>query len=94
MVAACEIFKRKFKELRVKFTETDTRVTVEKMEPIPAGDNPFNHDSGSMGTTLVRDIIVMHPGYDRKESPAPIGWVYLVNTRTGNRVKILIDDNF
>lgn len=83
---------------KVKFdyslSTTDSRVTVEKMEPIPVGANPFRHDSMSMGTPLVRDFVVMHPGYDSKESPHPIGWIYLVNTRTGNRVKILIDDNF
>lgn len=74
--------------------ETDPRVTVEKMDSIPVGDNPFNHDLGSMGTTLVRDILIMHPGYDSKENPKPIGWIYIVNTRTGNRVKISLDDSF
>lgn len=78
----------------VKKSESVSHVVIEKMEPIPAGDNPFNHDFESIGTMLVRDIVVMHPGYDNKESPSPIGWIYLVNTRTGNRVKILIDDNF
>ena len=64
--------------------------TLEDMESIPAGANPFHHDDMSMGTDLVRGWIVMHPGFDHKDSPRALDWVYLVNTRSGQRVRIRI----
>lgn len=67
------------------------KATVEDMEPIPAGANPFVHDDYSMGTDLVRGWTVMHPGFDNKEEPRALQWLYLVNTRTGQRIKIKLD---
>jgi hypothetical protein len=67
---------------------------VTPKENIGADQNPFLHDSYSMGTPLVHGITAMHPGYDSKESPTPIGWIYLVNTRTGNRMSINIGKDF
>lgn len=72
----------------------DSSFAVTAMESIPAGDNNFQYDSMSMGTGLVRGILVMHPGYDRKEVPQPIGWIYLVNNRTGNRMRVNIGKDF
>lgn len=60
------------------------------LPPIPAGDNPFWHDSMSMGTSLVRGWVLMHPGFDSKEDPRAMEWVYLVNTRTGQRIQITL----
>lgn len=76
----------------------DSRFLVEQMEPIPVGDNPFDHDYASMGTPLVRGFIAMHPGYDAKTpkegNQYPMGSFYVVNTRTGNRARIHVDDSF
>lgn len=63
-------------------------VVVIDMPPIPAGANPFHHDLTSMGTDLVRGWMVMHDGFDRVECPRPLHGMYLVNTRTGQRIML------
>jgi hypothetical protein len=80
-------------EEKSKFEQEKHAFYVSK-ENIGADQNPFLHDSYSMGTPLVHGITAMHPGYDSKESPTPIGWIYLVNTRTGNRMSINIGKDF
>jgi hypothetical protein len=65
---------------------------IEEMEPFPANCNPFRYDAFSMGSDLVRGWMAMHEGFDRKESPFPLNWLYLVNTRTGRRVRIHLND--
>lgn len=67
------------------------KAKIKKMKPIPADANPFHHDDWSMGTSLPRGWVVMHPGYDRKEDPRSMDWLYLVNTRTGQRIRIELD---
>lgn len=62
---------------------------VSHMEPIPPNDNPFWHDAFSMGTTLVRDWVVMHGGFDRPESPRRLDYLILINGRTGQRIKVV-----
>lgn len=56
------------------------------MESIPAGANPFLHDHIRMGTDLTRGWIVMHNGGDSKDVPEGHQFLYLVNTRTGQRI--------
>jgi hypothetical protein len=62
--------------------------TIKPMPDIPADANPFHHDDFSMGTALSRRWIIMHPGFDSKEHPEAMQWMYLVNTRTGQRIRI------
>lgn len=69
-------------------TEPFVKVSVNEVPPIPAGANPFRHDAYHMGTSLTRGWIVMHEGPDRKESPVPLRYMILVNTRTGQRIKL------
>lgn len=64
--------------------------TARHLMPIPAGDNPFHHDAFHMGSELVRGWMVMHPGYDRKDNPLDLGYVILINTRTGQRIHITL----
>lgn len=64
--------------------------TVRHLAPIPAGDNPFHHDAFHMGTDLVRGWMVMHPGFDSKNNPLDLGYVILINTRTGQRIRITL----
>lgn len=64
------------------------QVLVEAMTPIPAGANPFNHDDWSMGTDLVRGWVVMHKGQDNKDEPEGLSSMYLVNTRSGQRIRL------
>lgn len=63
-------------------------VTVVAMEPIPPNANPFHHDDFSMGTDLPRGWVIMHPGFDNKNEPMAMQWMYLVNTRTGQRIRL------
>lgn len=56
--------------------------------PIPAGANPFHHDEWRMGSDLVRGWMVMHPGFDNKSEPQPLNHIVLVNTRTGQRIRL------
>jgi len=62
--------------------------SIENMESIPPNANPFHHDDFSMGTDLVRRWVVMHPGFDNREEPRALEWLYLVNTRTGQRIRV------
>lgn len=64
------------------------RVKVKSMEDIPVGANPFHHDAFSMGTHLVRGWVAMHPGFDRDEDPESLDWIYLYNSRSGQRIRI------
>lgn len=63
-------------------------VTVSEMPPIPANSNPFHHDASSMGSDLVRGWMVMHEGFDRKDNPMGLQGMYLVNTRSGQRISL------
>lgn len=65
--------------------------SISEMKPIPANANPFNYDSFSMGTHLPRDWTVMHPGFDNKSDPQAMLWLYLVNTRTGQRIQVNLE---
>lgn len=67
--------------------------SIVAMEPIPAGANPFIHDDFSMGTDLPRGWVIMHPGFDSKDNPLAMEWIYLVNTRTGQRIQIELAHN-
>lgn len=76
----------------------EPRVQAWKMEPIPKDANPFNHDTYHMGTSIVRGWWAMHRGFDadtaEKGGQFPIEYMILINTRTGNRVKIKIEPEF
>jgi hypothetical protein len=66
---------------------------VEHMEPLPVDSNPFLSDQWSMGTTLVRGWTVMHPGFDNKDNPLPMTFIYLYNARTGQRIRVNLDSS-
>lgn len=67
-------------------------IRVSAMEPIPAGANPFLYDSWPMGIQLPNDWLVMlTSGLDRKDDPHGLAWLYLVNTRSGQRIKLNFD---
>ena len=67
--------------------------TISEIEHIPANSNPFHYDSWSMGTDLTRGWMVMHPGFDNKDDPQPLGHCILVNTRTGQRFRVELNDS-
>lgn len=64
------------------------RVEQQPVSHIEPNSNPFHHDLFNMGTTLVRGWVVMHEGYDRNDSPLPLHYLILVNTRTGQRIHL------
>lgn len=67
-------------------------VRVTAMESIPAGANPFLYDSWPMGIQLPNGWLVMlTTGLDSKDDPHALTWLYLVNTRSGQRIKLNFD---
>lgn len=56
--------------------------------PVPPNSNPFHYDSYHMGTPLVRGWMVMHEGTDLPEAPRELTYVILINTRTGQRIRL------
>ncbi|BES79886.1 hypothetical protein [Yersinia phage vB_Yru_GN1] len=62
-------------------------VVVENMEPIPAGDNPFWHDSFNMGTIINDNWMIMHTGSNQR----PLPYMILVNSATGQRINLKLN---
>ena len=58
---------------------------IEKLESIPSGANPFDHDSYHMGTSfgLEDRMVVM---YDDK-----LKYVILIDRKNGKRIKIHLE---
>jgi hypothetical protein len=63
-------------------------VAVSDLEAIPKDSNPFHFDLGNMGTTLVNGWIVMHAGPPHESNPSPTTYLILVNTHSGQRIKL------
>lgn len=68
--------------------EHHVTISAYDIDPIPPNSNPFHYDSMSMGTELVRGWTVMHEGYDRADNPLDLNCITLVNTRTGQRIRV------
>ena len=51
---------------------------------MPPGENPFKHDYFSMGTTVAKNVMIMHPSHDSQRA----GEIYIVNIETGERVRV------
>lgn len=71
----------------------DDGVFFNEMVGLEENQNPFHHDSGNMGTSLVRDWTVMHPGYDSREQPFPLRYSYFHSRRTGARIGVRFGEN-
>jgi len=56
------------------------------MEPIPAGENPYDHDHFNMGARIGSNLTVMFACFETQKC----GYLTLVNTETGERVRILV----
>lgn len=67
---------------------TDTESLICHLEPMaPTGPgNPFNYDQYHMGQQLGKDHYIMFPSHPTED----LKYFILVDTRTGNRVKIRI----
>jgi hypothetical protein len=65
---------------------------IEEIEPFPANCNPFHHDAWSMGSDLVRGWMAMHDGYDREGQHETLDRLYLVNSRSGRRVRVHLNE--
>lgn len=79
-----------YEDHNLKCTDFVHAVVVEEKDPMDLSKsaNPFNYDGFSMGTQLVRGWVAMHDGYDRLEEPFPLQRLDLVNTRSGQWIKI------
>lgn len=62
------------------------------LDPFPAGDDPFHHDLVQMGTPLVRGWFAMHHGYDSKDRPSALPHIDLINTRSGQRIRVQLNE--
>lgn len=63
-------------------------VRAHDLESIPEGSNPFHYDLGNMGTKLVNGWIVMHAGPPPKDLNSPTTYLILVNTNSGQRIRL------
>lgn len=61
---------------------------VKSLESFPENCNPFNHDSYLMGTTIGKNLTVMYENHPDNSCK----YLVLVNTKTGERIKILIEE--
>jgi hypothetical protein len=61
-----------------------------QMDPLPADCNPFQHDLYSMGVQVSGRWTAMFDKHVGEEDPA---YIIMVNTRTGQRFKLLFDAN-
>lgn len=59
---------------------------VEQLADIPASSNPFHHDLYNMGQKFGKNLLLMFGNYDTEHC----GYLILVNTDTGKRIKIFI----
>lgn len=66
----------------------DDGVFFTEMLSLEENQDPFHHDLSNMGTSLVRDWMVMHPGYDNKENQFPLCYSYFHSRRTGARIGV------
>ncbi len=73
-----------YKNVVTRIKQTDfLHLKVSDMPSIPAGSNPYHHDSFSMGTDLPRGLMLMHSGFSDENGHEDM---YLVNTVTGQRL--------
>lgn len=63
-------------------------VCASDQDSIPKDSNPFHYDFGNMGTTLVNGWLVMHAGPPSKDMNTPTTYLILVNTHSGQRIKL------
>ena len=68
------------------------KLTLTEVPGIPAGANPFRHDHFNMGSDLVRGWMVMHEGFGSPDWPTNLSYLILVNTNTGQRFHIKIEE--
>ena len=70
-----------------------TKMSIEYLKPFAMNEeelntdgtlNPFHQDLSNMGTRLASNVVVMHQNHDHEHAD----WLILVNTKTGERIKI------
>lgn len=59
---------------------------IKRLRSLPPGSNPFDHDLFQMGSQVAPNLLVMYSGH------GSLGQVDLVNPVTGERVRILWDE--
>jgi len=56
----------------------------QELDPIPPGDNPFDHDLTSMGTSIGSNIIIMHSNFSHEHCSSLV----IVDRTTGRRYRL------
>ena len=59
-------------------------IGVNRVDSMPAGDNPFWHDAGRMGTQIGSNVTIMHGGHPNQEQAE----IIVVNHTTGERIRV------
>ena len=60
-------------------------IKPQRMDSIPAGENPFCHDHYNMGARLGHNVYVMFENFAKDRCP----YLIVVNTETGERVRLM-----
>ena len=60
---------------------------LEILPPIPAGENPYLHDRFHCGQAINGDVEVMF-----QSASKPTTYLIIVNKTTGERVRVIIDE--
>lgn len=68
---------------------------IKEMNPIPAGENPFQHDFYNMGTRVGNNVVVMYDQHTDRHAD----YIIVVDMTTGERIRIELaaekpSDNF
>ena len=59
--------------------------SIFEKENIPAGDNPFIHDTFNMGTIIGTNLVVMYKNHPSEKCD----YLVIVNTNTGERITVI-----
>lgn len=63
-------------------------VELRQSMDMSVSSNPFRYDHFSMGTSLVRDLVILHEGYDNKDRPLACTWFDVYNCRSGQVFRV------
>lgn len=61
---------------------------IEKMTSFPENSNPYNHDLYHMGRDIGTDLMMMFANHSSEK----MEYFILVNTKTGERTKVVIGE--
>lgn len=64
-------------------------MNIVPMEDLPPKSNPFHHDRYHMGQVVGTNCTIMFENHRDQ----PCKYLIIINTETGKRVKVMVDEN-